>query len=358
MKYNSCTSIRNIEEINRKQVAGGSNYKSPKRLEHLYEDVTLYVKDGEGYKPIGDVSHDMYRKVQRMASGKNTADIISKYLNDRFYNQDSFKGEDDFETLVGILDDGEFETYIESQDKPKLADNRVSDIINLASKNGMSEKLAMKVARFTPVDKGGSNVGPGEILLALTFDDVTNAVGGGDLSISGEALEVKGQTGRLGQQAGRGGVTFNTEVFTSNLSNPPEIDSVSLEGIIHKLYKAYQDESKEGSFVNDLKKGLKTAYPYSSMEYLDGVDYNSVSKKQGIKIIRGDIRKAITKTNLDNYARKYDYDDFIFINKANLNYAMFKREEALRNGGLIDEERLVAANYSINDFYPQFRFIF
>ena len=94
------------------------------------------------------------------------------------------------------------------------------------------------------------------------------------------------------------------------------------------------------------------------MEYLDGVDYNSVSTKQGIKVVRGDIRKALTKVNLDNYARKYNYDDFIFIDKTKLNYAMFKREEALRNGGLIDEEKLVTSNYSINDFYPNFKFNF
>lgn len=349
---------KNIEDIYIHQVVGDSNYKSPKRLEHLYEDVSLYVRDGEDYKSIGNVSDEIYRKVQRIASGKNTTGIISKYLNDKFYTQDSFKGEDDFETLVGLLDDGEFETYIESQGKPKLADNRVSNIINLASKNGMSEQLAMKVARFTPVDKGGSNVGPGEILLALTFDDVTNAVGGGDLSISGEALEVKGQGGRLGQQAGRGGIKFDTEALTSNLNNPPEINTVSLDGIIHLLYKAYQAEGKEGSFVNDLKRGLKSAYPYSSMEYLDGVNYDSVSKKQGNTVIRGDIRKALTKTNLDNYARKYDYDDFIFIDKNKLNYAMFKREEALRDGGLIDDNRLITSNYSINDFYPNFKFNF
>jgi len=348
-----------LEDIYNKKILTGDNSHIPrKRLEHLYEDVTLYIKNGEDYSPVGDVPEDIYRKVQRIASGKNTSGMITTYLNDKFYSQDSFKGEDDFETLVSLLDDGEFETYIESDNKPTLADNRVNNIINLASKNGMSEKLAKKVARFTPVDKGGSNVGPGEVLLALTFSDVTNAVGGGDLSISGEALEVKGQGGRLGQQAGRGGIKFDTDALISNLSNPPEIQAVSLEGIIHQLYKAYQAEGKESSFVNDLKKGLKSAYPYSSMEYLEGINYDSVSTKQGIKVVRGDIRKAITKVNLDNYARKYNYEDFIFIDKTKLNYAMFKREEALRNGGLIDDEKLVTSNYSINDFYPNFKFNF
>jgi hypothetical protein len=349
---------RNIEDIYLQMVVGDSNYKSPKRLEHLYEDVSLYVRDGEDYKPIGNVSDEIYRKVQRFASGKNTTGIISSYLNDKFYTQDSFKGEDDFTTLIDLLDDGEFENYIESEGKPKLADNRVNNIINLASKNGMSEELAMKIARFTPVDKGGSNLGPGEVLLALTFSDVTNAVGGGDLSIGGEALEVKGQGGRLGQQAGRGGIKFDTDALTSNLNNPPDIKAVSLEVIIHQLYKAYQAEGKESSFVNDLKRGLKSAYPYSKMEFLNKVDYNSLSTKQGITVTRGDIRKALTKINLDNYALKYDYNDFVFIDKSKLNYAMFKREEALRDGGLIDTEKIVTSNYSINDFYPNFKFNF
>ncbi len=305
-----------LEDIYTKKILTSEEYHSPrKRLEHLYEDVTLYIKDGEKYSPVGDVPEDIYRKVQRIASGKNTSGMITTYLNDKFYSQDSFKGEDDFETLVSLLDDGEFETYIESDNKPTLADNRVNNIINLASKNGMSEKLAKKVARFTPVDKGGSNVGPGEVLLAIIFGDVTNAVGGGDLSIDGEALEVKGQGGRLGQQPGRGGIKFNTEALTSNLSNPPVINSVSLEGIIYQLYKSYQAENKESLFVEDLKKGLKDAYPYSSLEFLNSVDYeNGLSKRQGRSIARASIRKALAKINIDNYARKYNYKDFFFIN--------------------------------------------
>tara|TARA_S200002703_G_C3799310_1_gene246965 strand:- start:2535 stop:3617 length:1083 start_codon:yes stop_codon:yes gene_type:complete len=323
------------------------------------EDVGLYTKGEEGYKHIGDVSDDIYRKVQRIASGKNTSGIITTYLNNKFYTDESFKGEDDFLNLVALLDDGEFENYIEADGKPLLADNRVNNVISLASEFGMSKDLATKVARFTPVDKGGSNVGPGEILLAIIFGDVTNAVGGGDLSINGEALEVKGQGGRLGQQPGRGGIKFNTEALTSNLSNPPVIDSVSLEGIIYQLYKSYQAENKESLFVEDLKKGLKDAYPYSSLEFLNGVDYeNGLSKRQGRSIARGSIRKALAKINIDNYARKYNYKDFVFIDKSNLNYAMFTTEDALSKGGLIDSEKLISQNYSTNDFYPNFKFIF
>lgn len=350
---------KRIKDIYSRQVAGNEEYVSSKSLTQLYEDVSLYVKDGNDYKLVGDVSEELYRKVQRIASGKNTSGIITKYLNDKLYNEESFKGEDDFNNLVALLDDGEFETYIEADGKPALAENKISNIINLASKNGMSQDLATKIARFTPVDKGGSNVGPGEILLALTFSDVTNAVGGGDLSINGEALEVKGQGGRLGQQPGRGGIKFDTDALTNNLDNPPAIDSVSLEGIIYQLFQAYQAEGKEGTFVNDLKRGLKGAYPYSSLEFLNDVDYaNGLSVRQGNKVVRGPIRKALTKVNLDNYARKYDYNDFIFIDKNKLNYAMFTREDALKPGGLIDNDKLITQNYSTNDFYPNFKFVF
>lgn len=348
-----------IEDIYKRQVIGEEEHTTPKTLEQLYEDVSLYVKDGEEFKLVGDVSDDIYRKLQRVTSGKNTSGIITTYLNDKLYDQDSFKGEDDFNNLVALLDEGEFETYIEAEGKPSLAQNKINNIVNLASKNGMSEQLATKIARFTPVDKGGSNVGPGEILLALTFSDVTNAVGGGDLSINGEALEVKGQGGRLGQQPGRGGIKFDTDALTANLANPPAIDSVSLEGIIYQLFKAYQAEGKAGAFVNDLKKGLKGAYPYSTLEFLDRVDYDKgLSVKQGNKVIRGPIRKALTKINLDNYARKYGYEDFIFIDKSKLNYAMFTREDALADGGLIDGDKLITQNYSTNDFYPNFKFVF
>lgn len=354
-----------IEDIYRRQVIGEDKYTSPKTLEQLYEDVSLYVKDGEGFQLVGDVSDEIYRKVQRAASGKNAAGIIEQYLTEKEYTRDSFKGADDYDLLVEVLDNGEFENYIESGSIPSLTNNRVDNIVNLAGENGMNEKLARRVANLQPVDKGGSNIGPGEILIALTFSDVTNATGGGDLSLNGKPLEVKGQGGRLGQQGGRGGVNFDVSTLTAKLENPPTFkaasgkDIVSLPAIIYTLFKSYTAENKGGSFLKDIKQGLKSVYPHSNMNYFDNVDFeNGLDTKSGIRINRGPIRKALTKINFESYANKYDYDNFVFINKDNFNYAMFTREEALKEGGLIDQGVLITENYTLKDFFPNFSYIF
>ncbi len=78
------------EDVDIKKILTDNECHIPrKRLEHLYEDVTLYIKNGEKYSPVGDVPEDIYRKVQRIASGKNTSGMITTYLNDKFYSQDS-----------------------------------------------------------------------------------------------------------------------------------------------------------------------------------------------------------------------------------------------------------------------------
>ena len=346
-----------LEDIYKKQVRG--NIPQRRHLRVLGEDVGLYTRGNEGYNHLGDVSDEDFKKITRLASSNDAEGQIKEYLAKKLYTPESFKGDDDYGVLVELLDNGAFEEYI-GQDKPSLDKNRLGNVVGIASKAGLNTRMAERLARYTPIDKGGSNVGPGEILLALTFDDVTNSTIGGDLMLNGEKLEVKGQGGRFGQQPGRGGVSFSIDGISEDLDQVPDLSgTVSLERIINVLYNAYKQENKEGKFMENLHKTLSLAYPGADLNYLNkNTNYDDLGTRQGRRILPGDIRKALGKINFDYYSSKYDTDLYIFIDKNTLNYSLFNKDDVLRDGGLIDQNILKSDSFSINTLYPNFIYNF
>ena len=332
-----------ITEIYLRQIVGNESRKeTPKQLDRLYEDVGIYIRDGDDYKLIGDVSDDNFKKINRIASGGNARQQIEQYLNQKKYEDTSFGGEDDFTNLVDMLDNAEFENYIKVK-KPSLSENPIGNMIGIASKNGFDANSAARIARFKPVDDGGSNVGPGEILIALIFNDVTNATGGGDLSINGEKLEVKGQLGRFGQQGSRGGVKFSAEPLFKGLSNPVK-QVASLEGNIIMAYNAFKAENKEDLFLENLHKLLEQVYAGGAVDkyFPATLDYTSATS---ISAGHSPIRKALGKLNLQQYSSKYGLNNLIFVKGTDGktktsgklgDYAAFTVDDAIKDGGLID----------------------
>tara|TARA_R110000796_G_C14494348_1_gene428123 strand:- start:142 stop:1227 length:1086 start_codon:yes stop_codon:yes gene_type:complete len=356
-----------ITDIYMKQIIGNSPRKEiPKQLNRLYEDVELYVRDGDGYKLLGDVSDDNFKKINRIASGGNARQQIEQYLNQKKYESTSFGGEDDFTNLVDMLDNGEFENYIKVK-KPNLSENTTGNMIGVASEKGFDTNMAARIARFKPVDDGGSNVGPGEILIALIFDDVTNATGGGDLSINGEKLEVKGQLGRFGQQGSRGGVKFSAEPLFEGLSNPVK-QVPSLEGNIMMAYNAFKAENKEDLFLENLHKLLEQVYAGGAVDkyFPATLDYTSgTSRSAGAD--HSPIRKALGKLNLQQYSSKYNLTNLIFVKGTDRktktsgklgDYAAFTVDDAIKEGGLIDQGKLKSKAISSSSLYPNFEYMF
>lgn len=125
--------------------------------------------------------------------------------------------------------------FIRRKDKPRIntPENRKGYFQDLLQQFNFSEELIHQLIDQPWTDRGGSNVGPGEVALSLIFDDVKNtdagqsgdlrlaidgiftpiAVSDDDIDENGKkeylvkdaALEVKGQGGHFGQQGGRGG---------------------------------------------------------------------------------------------------------------------------------------------------------
>jgi len=357
-----------ITDIYRKQVAGSSSYKTPKRLEHLYEDVTLYVKDNEEYKPLGQVSDDNFDKIARIAKGGDALESITKYLDGKLYTRNSFKNEYDFDSLVDMLDRGEFEKYIAAEDKPSLSIPKTGNVVELVTSKGFNEKTAMRASAFTPIDDGGSNVGPCEILLALAFNNVTNSTGGGDLMIDGQKLEVKGQGGRFGQQGGRGGPDLSPSTLLDGLEGDNVNVVESVESNIIGTYRAFAQIGNTDQFLSNLHELLKIAYPGGDVErfFTKDINYNDpTSRKRGAP--QSQIRKQLAKLNLQQYSKKYDLQNIIFAKGPQQkkptpgtlgDFASFTVDDAIRDGGLIDEGILRANSFTMAGLYPNFFYRF
>tara|TARA_R100000664_G_scaffold32816_1_gene48415 strand:- start:1458 stop:2552 length:1095 start_codon:yes stop_codon:yes gene_type:complete len=355
-----------LEDIYKKQVRG--NIPPRRHLRVLGEEVDLYTKQNDEYSYVGQVSDENFDKISRIATGGDALASITKYLEGKKYTRNSFKNEYDYDSLVDMLDRGEFEKYISSEEKPSLSINETGNVVQLVTSKGFNEKTAMRTSAFTPIDEGGSNVGPCEILLALAFSNVTNSTEGGDLMIDGEKLEVKGQGGRFGQQGGRGGPALSPSTLLKGL----EADNVkvveSVESNIIGAYRAFEQIGKIDLFLSNLHDLLKIAYPGGDVAKFFTNDINYIdptSRKRGAP--QSQIRKQLAKLNLQQYSTKYDLQNIIFAKGPQQkkptpgrlgDFASFTVNDAIKEGGLIDRGILRANSFTMAGLYPNFFYMF
>ncbi len=229
--------------------------------------------------------------------------------------------------------------------KPKLKDNTVGSIVNILD-GKLDKDFLIQLARLTGVDIGGSNIGPGEIAISLIFDDVKNSDSGGDLQYdNGDKIEVKGQMGRFGQQAGRSVQRVSDSVLNKELDIPVEINEYPrINEFISAVYKRYKEENVLDKFNNNLYAFLEDIYPNGEPEkFFNNANFDDIN----------DIRLKLQKVYTNNYLNTYDYDNILFIDKNSLKYMIFSKEDALKEGGLIDTRRLRTEMFNIKDLYPQ-----
>lgn len=339
-----------------------------KHLDVLGEDVDLYTKTHDEYEHIGHVSDENFAKINRIATGGEALAQINEYLASKHYDKDSFKNEYDYDSLVDILDRGEFEKYINSENKPSLSIGQVGNVINLVTSGGFNEYTARRASVFTPIDEGGSNVGPCEVLLALAFENVTNSTQGGDLMMGDQKLEVKGQGGRFGQQGGRGGPALPIAPLLDGL----DVDNIpvakSLEANIIGAYMAFKKNNQEQQFLSNLHNLLKIAYPGGDVARFFTRDLNyqdPTSRKRGAPVSQ--IRKQLAKLNLQQYSAKYGLQNLIFAKGPPRkeptpgvlgDFATFTVDDAIKDNGLIDRGILHASSFTMAGLYPNFFYRF
>lgn len=347
------------------------------------------------------------------AHGTSVYDKVIEVLKSKHYTEESFSNGHFAGLVQQIIRDGQgqaFLDYATSESKPRLLDdnNLVGNLLSQASQRNYPVEALTRLMDAKWTDSGGSNIGPGEIALALTFSDVSNKYQtkgddvGGDLllTIGGQdaiggfdgipleddesidfqqqydhALEIKGQGGRFGQQSGRGGVASNAvDNIYATIFEPMGVEFAELGNSQNLVPLLMTMWNKAGAKQNELKKAiteqmLQTAYPYGVQQYPKV--FAALKANDGAKLKRA-IISVYTYSYLDNPKHNYTY--LLFAQKTTpFPYALLVKGKNLDDA--IDSDMLyttagwsektqrfsktsATTGFSTSDWYPtmQYRF--
>jgi len=336
-----------------------------KRLTSIYieqvegkggEEFSIYSKspESQSYDHLGDIEATDLPKVKKLVSVSRGKNEVAPYLQSKNYSPERFKNPRSFDALVELLSTETWLNFIKTSDKPDIQRHKSGNLGDVAATYGVDTTSVRQLADFQSVDASGSNIGPGEILLSVLFEDVVNSTSGGDLlnTSTNSKIEVKGQQGRFGQQSGRSSQGVSFDGLNSQLKNKingvEQNTSVPLAlGVFHGEYKK---EGKENLFKNQVIEFLSTFYPKA--------DFESIIKSPALFGNKNTGRKVLEKLYLSNYATKYNLQEILFLDKEALDYALFTPEEALSNGGYIDSGKLQVGALRFNNLYPSVIFNF
>ena len=222
---------RNIEDIYQNQVASGSNYQTPKTLEHLYEDVTedMFFKgrDGEIKKATAKQRERAAQKANddapsyslddsdieafKMLDSKDQA-RVKKFIQGKAHRdnvQSTLKGQkEEIEQAYRILmssdmSSDEVESVIQDVNQNKAVNTeKLTQVGNYAPLEVFGSEADWEAyQQLMPVGVGKLQQGPGEVAFAMLSQDVDEQTKG-DISIKGELYELKLNGGRISDKAG------------------------------------------------------------------------------------------------------------------------------------------------------------
>ena len=304
---------------------------------------------------LGTVPDKGLKSIQKIVRTNSNEKVVSKILNRKLYDESSFI-EGQYKILVDYLGDLDAAhlKILSSNRLPKLSDNKIGQLSEISNKVKIPFDAIDNVFNFTPVDAGGSNVGRGEILLALLFKDVTNTTGGGDLKHSNSILEIKGVRARLGQQPGRGTVGVDQNDFVVFPDQSPEwregILNASLAGggrnwDASKLLSNVINSINNPTTVNYFVSLLSKLYPKGNVNsHLK--DATSIQDPVTAK-------KTLFKINLDHYFTKGNVEELLIFDKTT-KYIVMTKEEAFEH---INNGKFTCGNFLIGDWAPNVRVI-
>lgn len=300
-------------------------------------------------------------------------------------------------SILGTGDQGsQFINYIENKENQlSLAENPVGNVMQVAASKGADTRAIVSLMDSKWTDSKGSNIGPGEIALALLFKDVSNKIEGttsnkgGDLSIAvngvgGEIadLEVKGQGGRFGQQSGRGGVKANgLNVIYSILSKQlPEYKeqihkkmqlNASNQNLVTMLSDTFNfiqqigGDNAANSFHNQVIENLmKPAYWEIDYSGSKGVNLPALLRSSYSDPVM--LKKTLVKFVTYHYINEHSYNFLLFIDKESGDYAMMINQPGANNdigkcidAGLLTTKGVKAeTGFSMSTFYPNMEYRF
>ena len=245
--------------------------------------------------------------IKRYITGRPKQSNFFKVANDAEITDSTIEGANAPKALFGILSDNDdldnFENYTKAG---QLLFSDLGSSGNLLSKLKSSSLSSDSISRIINFGgyEGGRGVGKGEVALALFLKDVKMMTGEkGDLNWNGKYLEVKGSKARLGKREGSieaTGKLFDIleELGYEDFDKPHEfIAYAAQQGDSHEVYLAAQQ------FLAKLYPSAKTKI-------------SSYISRENVKDAN-ELRKAIQKLYMWNYAIGEGVDHFIFINTGN-----------------------------------------
>lgn len=194
--------------------------------------------------------------------------------------------------------------------------------------------------------ESGRGVGKGELFLAFLVGDVKMSTSKGDLDWGGKYLEVKGTSFRLGGR-GRSFSNFGSTRL-AKLADEKGIDVEGIKRIDQIIMALVNRGAKENEILNAVVDFFNTTHPEGNAKaYFQNI--NLSDEKQ--------IRKAISKIYIKNYAEKEGVDQFIFITTPTTkmsgkrigNYLSFSPDQA---PSLVDSNKINFGTFKIDDLDP------
>jgi len=291
-----------------------------------------------------ELSPIVISKLFKIIKGSGLRPQFRQHLDKVGYTADSFaEGEDSLNYILDRIGGTEGHKLLEYLPKAK----KLKDIPkrgNFADVLGLSPTLIQDLIQISPgADFGGSSIGKLEVFLALTFKDVNNRSGGGDLNWEGVGnLEVKGKDGRMGQQGGRGnfidGVNLLADKFIPQGDEREKFESNRENRYMNKALKniyeiAIKLNHKPKEIIEYTQKLLDQIYWGKGIakKYFNSPDdFKDLAK----------MRNSLFKLNIEAYAEKTNVDAFLFAETLKNEYAIIdidKVGEAVDDGSIITQ---------------------
>lgn len=287
-----------------------------------------------------DIPDALLQKLIKNISGLNSRGEIQSHLSKKGFTPEKFKtGEASIDYIIDRLTSTETQELINYLKHP-LNFNKDDVKGNFVQQTKLSPQLVDDLINIEPgFDATGSAIGKAEIFLALVFNNINNKSGGGDLSLDGKNLEVKGMGGRLGSQPGRGSNMNYPEILATKFLQGDEaqqfIDDPKNIDINYALKNIFDIGVKNGqqpqNIINFIQKLMDQIYFNKGIakEYFNSPDdFKDLAK----------LKKNILKLNLKSYTKKIHTDYILFINIKTKDYVLVDVDDIdkIVDDGLID----------------------
>ena len=280
--------------------------------------------------------------VKKFLISKPFAGVIFEYLESKNLNENTIKEGDVRKFILEILsnnnDVAAFAEYIKNPVTLTSISNTGILIPTIKEITGISEESIRGLINLIGTESG-RGVGRAEIALATVFKDVKMSQSKGDLDWNNTYLEVKGTAARLGKrdraysnfeesELGKLAIKYDKsdkriDTLVSNITNEPGAEP-------SKVYAA-------------LSNFIKVSYPHTTITLPQNLNLTNPVE----------VRKALTKIMMNNYAEHEGLDSIIFVNTGNTKffsrYIIFEKDQISE---LIDKNLIKAGAIHVLDLDP------